>query len=46
MVEEKEKHTMEALLVSPASYSQIVLGKTIAGIFYCLTAAAVVWSLP
>jgi ABC-2 type transport system permease protein len=42
MVEEKEKHTMEALLVSPASFSQVVLGKVIAGIFYCLTAAAVV----
>ena len=42
MMEEKEKHTMEALMVSPASYSQVVLGKTIAGIFYCLTAAAVV----
>jgi len=42
MVEEKEKHTMEALLVSPASYSQIVFGKAIAGVFYCLTAAAIV----
>jgi ABC-2 type transport system permease protein len=45
MVEEKEKHTMEALMVSPASYNQIVLGKTIAGIFYCLTAAAVVLAI-
>jgi ABC-2 type transport system permease protein len=42
MMEEKEKHTLEALMVSPASYSQVVMGKTIAGIFYCLTAAAVV----
>jgi ABC-2 type transport system permease protein len=42
MMEEKEKHTMEALLVSPASYGQMVLGKTMAGIFYCLTAAAIV----
>ena len=42
MVEEREKHTMEALMVSPASYSQVVLGKTIAGLFYCITAAAVV----
>jgi len=42
MMEEKEKHTMDALLVSPASYSQVVLGKMMAGIFYCLTAAAVV----
>jgi ABC-2 type transport system permease protein len=45
MVEEKEKHTMEALMVSPASYGQVVLGKTIAGIFYCLTAAAVVFAI-
>jgi ABC-2 type transport system permease protein len=42
MVEEREKHTMEALMVSPASYSQVVLGKTIAGLFYCITAAVVV----
>jgi ABC-2 type transport system permease protein len=42
MLEEKEKHTMEALLVSPASYGQMVLGKAIAGSFYCLTAAVVV----
>jgi ABC-2 type transport system permease protein len=42
MLEEKEKHTMEALLVSPASYGQMVIGKAIAGSFYCLTAAVVV----
>jgi ABC-2 type transport system permease protein len=42
MIEEKEKHTMEALMVSPASYGQMVFGKTIAGIFYCVTAATVV----
>jgi ABC-2 type transport system permease protein len=42
MFEEKEKHTMEALLVSPASYGQMVIGKAIAGSFYCLTAAVVV----
>ncbi|NIM96459.1 MAG: ABC transporter permease subunit [Anaerolineales bacterium] len=42
MMEEKEKHTMEALMVSPASYSQIVAGKAVAGLFYCITAAAVV----
>jgi ABC-2 type transport system permease protein len=42
MVEEREKHTMEALMISPASYSQVVLGKMIAGFFYCITAAAVV----
>jgi ABC-2 type transport system permease protein len=42
MVEEREKHTIEALMISPASYSQVVLGKMIAGFFYCITAAAVV----
>ncbi len=45
ILEEKEKHTIEALLVSPASYGQMVLGKAIAGSFYCLTAAAVVFAL-
>jgi len=42
MIEEKETHTIEALLVSPASYSQVVTGKAIAGLFYCLAAAVVV----
>ncbi|HEY43749.1 MAG TPA: ABC transporter permease [Anaerolineae bacterium] len=45
MLEEKESHTMEALLVSPASHSQMVLGKAIAGLFYCLTAAVVVFAI-
>ncbi|MGW8252072.1 MAG: ABC transporter permease, partial [Anaerolineales bacterium] len=34
MVEEKESHTFDALLVSPASFSQIVSGKALAGAFY------------
>ena len=42
MIEEKETHTIDALLVSPASYAQVVAGKAIAGVFYCLVAAAVV----
>jgi len=42
IIEEKETHTIEALLVSPASYTQVVTGKAIAGLFYCLAAAAVV----
>ncbi len=44
MIEEKETHTMEALLVSPASYSEIVVGKALAGIVYCLSAAAIVFA--
>jgi ABC-2 type transport system permease protein len=45
MIEEKERHTIDALLVSPASYSQIVLGKALAGMFYCTVAAVVVYVL-
>ena len=41
-IEEKENHTMEALLVSPASFWQLVVGKMIAGTIYCLIAAAIV----
>jgi ABC-2 type transport system permease protein len=40
--EEKQTHTMDALLVSPASAADITIGKAIAGIAYCLTAMAVV----
>ncbi len=41
MFEEKESRTMDALLVSPASVGQVVLGKALAGTTYCLTAGAV-----
>jgi ABC-type Na+ efflux pump permease subunit len=41
-IEEKESHTMEALLVSPARFWQLVAGKLIAGAAYCLVAAAIV----
>jgi ABC-2 type transport system permease protein len=40
--EEKQTHTMDALLVSPASAADITVGKAVAGIAYCLTAVAVV----
>jgi ABC-2 type transport system permease protein len=42
MIEEKETHTMDALLVSPASISQVVTGKALAGLVYGLAAAGVV----
>jgi len=45
MIEEKERHTIDALLVSPASYGQIVIGKALAGMFYCTVAALVVYVL-
>ena len=36
MMEEKRTKTLDALLVSPASAGQVVLGKAIAGLFYAL----------
>lgn len=36
MVEEKQTRTLDALLTSPASPGQIVLGKALAGFFYIL----------
>jgi ABC-2 type transport system permease protein len=41
IVEEKEAHTMGVLLVSPARYNEVILGKALAGLFYCLVAAMV-----
>jgi ABC-type transport system involved in multi-copper enzyme maturation permease subunit len=41
-LDEKDQHTMDALLVSPASHTQIVIGKALAGLVYVLVAAAVV----
>jgi len=42
MIEEKETHTMDVLLVSPASTSQVVVGKALAGLVYGLAAAGTV----
>jgi ABC-2 type transport system permease protein len=42
MVEEKQSHTMDVLLVSPASFLEVVMGKAAAGMFYCLLASTVV----
>jgi ABC-2 type transport system permease protein len=42
MVEEKQTRTLDALLVSPARSSQIVIAKALTGLFYCLIAATVV----
>jgi hypothetical protein len=42
MVEEKEAHTLEALLVSPARVTEVVIGKALAGLTYGLAAGAVV----
>ncbi|MHB1134154.1 MAG: ABC transporter permease [Chloroflexota bacterium] len=40
LVEEKEKHTLKTMLVSPASYGDVVAGKAVAGLFYALLGAA------
>jgi ABC-2 type transport system permease protein len=42
MIEEKETHTMDVLLVSPATAWQVVAGKALAGMFYGLTAGTVI----
>ena len=38
ILEEKHTRTLDALLVSPASESEIVIGKALAGLFYALAA--------
>lgn len=43
LTEEKETRTFEALLVSPARLGQVVTGKALAGLFYCLCGVAVVF---
>jgi ABC-2 type transport system permease protein len=45
LVEEKQTRTLEALLVSPASISQVVIGKEVAGLFYMLVATSVVFAI-
>jgi ABC-2 type transport system permease protein len=41
MIEEKQTKTIDVLLVSPVSVGQVVIGKALTGLFYCLTATAV-----
>lgn len=45
MVEEKEKHTLKVMLVSPASYADVVAGKALAGLFYAMVVAVVLLAL-
>jgi ABC-2 type transport system permease protein len=45
MVEEKQTKTMDALLTSPASPGQIVLGKALAGFFYILVTGGLAMAL-
>ncbi|MFC1879696.1 ABC transporter permease [Chloroflexota bacterium] len=41
-VEEKEAFTLGVILVSPARYGQVIIGKALTGVFYCLVASGVV----
>jgi len=43
LFEEKQTKTMSALLVSPASISQVVVGKALTGLFYVIVSAGVVF---
>jgi len=45
LVEEKEKHTLQALLVSPAGPAEVAVGKVITGMVYSLLVAAVLVAL-
>ncbi len=45
LFEEKQAKTLQALLVSPASISQVVIGKALAGLFYVLVTAVVVFGI-
>ena len=44
MFEEKRTKTIYALLVSPATIGQVVIGKALAGLFFCLTAIGVAFA--
>jgi ABC-2 type transport system permease protein len=45
MMEEKQTKTMDALLVSPASAGQVIMGKAIAGIFYAISSGGLLFAL-
>ena len=45
LFEEKQTKTIQALLVSPASIGQVVAGKALAGTFYILVTAIVIFTI-
>jgi len=45
LVEEREKHTLAALLVSPAGAPEVTLGKAVAGSVFCLVLGVVMITL-
>jgi ABC-2 type transport system permease protein len=44
IVDEKEAHTLDALLISPAGTIQILIGKALVGLFYSLTASLMIFA--
>jgi ABC-2 type transport system permease protein len=45
LVEEKEKHTLEAVLATPAGYPDLVAGKALVGLTYSLLSAVILLAL-
>jgi ABC-2 type transport system permease protein len=45
LVEEKEKNTLKSILVSPASYSEVIVGKALVGLFYALLVTGIMVAL-
>lgn len=45
IMDERQTHTLDALMVSPANAGQVVVGKALAGAFYCLVSAGVALAL-
>jgi len=44
-VEEKEQHTLQAVLVAPASYADFVAGKGLAGLVYAILSGGIILTL-
>jgi ABC-2 type transport system permease protein len=45
IVDEKETHTLEALLISPARTTHLLIGKSLVGLFYSLIASSLFFIL-
>ena len=45
MIEEKQNQTLDALMVSPASAFQLLLGKAVTGLVYCMVGILAVYAI-
>jgi ABC-2 type transport system permease protein len=45
LVEEKEKHTLKAVLASPASFTDVVIGKGLVGLFYAMLVSIILMAM-